>query len=172
MALDYTNLRSSLNKAGKYYILELTRELVRLDKRVTGELISSLAYSIVGSKDKLTLNITAAPYLGVVDKGRRKGAKPPPFKPILKWVQMRGIVFKDRKSGNPMSSNQTAYAIRYGISKNGIKPTNVLESTMKKFTNNLVIMNQITDGAKDIVNQLIQDNFADIRDNIKSTGSN
>lgn len=170
MASDNRLFKLALDKAGKYYIIELTRELISLDKKVTGNLIGSLDYSIIGSKDKLRLTITAAPYLGVIDKGRKRGATPPPFKPILKWVQMRGIIFTNKKTNKPMTQKQTAYAVKYGIRKNGIDATNVLDNTMKKFLNNKVIINQIKDGAKDMVTQLIQDTFKDIREKTPFTG--
>ena len=172
MASDNKLFKNSLQKAGKYYVLELTRGLIQADKRVTGNLIQSLNYSVVGNNNNLSLIITAAPYLGVVDKGRRKGAKPPPLSPILKWVQMRGIVFTNKKNGHILTQKQTANVIRYGVSKNGIKPTNILEKTMVKFMNNSVIINQIKDGAKDIINELIKDTFKDIRDKLNPTGTN
>jgi hypothetical protein len=43
-----------------------------------------------------------------VDSGRRKGAKPPPIKPIQEWIKKRGL-------------DLNAYAVAKSISKNGIK---------------------------------------------------
>jgi len=171
MASENTLFKKSLEKAGKYYILELTRGLIQADKRVTGNLISSLKSSVIGTKNNMRLTITAANYLGVVDRGRRPGATPPPIAPILRWVQARGIVFVNRKNGRPYTQRQTAYVIKYGIHKNGTPATNILENTMVKFLNNSVIINQIKDGAKDVINEMIREIFVDIRDNVKPKNS-
>jgi len=51
-----------------------------------------------------------------VDQGRRKGAKQPPVKEILKFMRKRGI-------GNKLS---TAYAIAHSIKVKGIKPKPII----------------------------------------------
>lgn len=69
-----------------------------------------------------------APYAGVVEYGRRKGAKQPPREPIARWAQ--------RKFGMPYSeAKQVAFAISRAIKRNGIKGRYVLTSagTTKKF---------------------------------------
>jgi hypothetical protein len=43
-----------------------------------------------------------------VDKGRRKGAKMPPIKPIEQWIKKRGL-------------DLNAFAVAKNISKNGIR---------------------------------------------------
>lgn len=166
MELDNRLLRNSLSKAGKYYVIELQRALITYKKVASGNLKNSIDYSVISTKDGGRLIITAASYLNVIDKGRRKGAAPPPFKSILKWVQIKNINFQ--KNGKKYTKEQTAYCIKYGISKNGIKPTHILDYTMNKFLNNSVIMNQIKDGVKDVMKQMIQDSLENIR-TIKNT---
>jgi hypothetical protein len=79
-------------------------------------------------------------YFGVIDKGRRKGATPPPIEPILAWINKRGIGIRDKKGqfikGSVQNSAKRklslAYAISNGISKNRIRPTNIVKLADKE----------------------------------------
>jgi len=105
-------LRDLLNKYGESVIKEAVNRLKNAGHSNTGTLARSLDYEIEESKRELTLVFYGADYLEYVDKGRRPGSKPPPIKPIKKWVKQKGIEPK------------AAYAITKKIGKYGIKPTN------------------------------------------------
>jgi len=105
-------LRDLLNKYGESVIKEAVNRLKNAGHSNTGTLARSLDYEIEESKRELTLVFYGADYLEYVDKGRRPGSKPPPIKPIKKWVKQKGIEPK------------AAYAIAKKIGKYGIKPTN------------------------------------------------
>lgn len=105
-------LRDLLDKYGESVIKEAVTRLKNSGHSNTGNLARSLGYEIEESKRELTLVFFGADYLEYVDKGRKPGSKPPPIKPIKKWVKQKGIEPK------------AAYAIAKKIGKYGIKPTN------------------------------------------------
>jgi len=142
-------VKQALEKFGQDYIIELTQRLLRDDKKASGALINSLDYEllqvtteIIDQSAKWVINsytgltIKALPYLINVDQGRRKGAKMPPTSAIIPWIKHRKIKFRDTK-GRFITNKQTAFIIARGISKNGIRPTNVLEETKSDMLNKI-----------------------------------
>jgi hypothetical protein len=124
------NLRKALNELGVDFIKELTNQLLAADKKATGQLINSLDYKVVDLLDNLLLTISAEPYLKWIDEGRKPG-KMPPSQVFFKWIDARGIVFKN-KSGKIIKKESTAFLIARSIGKKGIKPTNVIRKTIDK----------------------------------------
>lgn len=108
-------------------------------KYASGKLYNSVFVNGVKFNDDLTemtFNFEATPevidYLEVIDKGRRPGATPPPIKKILAWMAIRGIAIRDDKGRFKKETNKRlslGYAIARGISKNGIRPTNIIKIT-------------------------------------------
>jgi hypothetical protein len=70
-----------------------------------------------------------APYAGVIEYGRRKGARQPPSEPIARWVQ--------RKLGKSREESQSiAFLIARKIARDGIPAQHILrdaESTIRRF---------------------------------------
>lgn len=124
------NLKKGLDKFGKAYIEELTKELLSADKKNTGNLIDSLEYEVVNVVNDLVLYIYADDYLNVVDEGRRPGAKMPPSNALLPWVLSKNI-----KIGNS-TPEQTAFVVARSIGIKGIKPTGI----KKKALDNVIRM--------------------------------
>ena len=60
-------------------------------KVATGNLINSITYKYSYTNGQYKIQITGAPYLINIDRGRRAGAKPPPVKPLLAWIKIRRI---------------------------------------------------------------------------------
>lgn len=60
----------------------------------------------------LVFDILLNDYLTYIENGRRKGAKLPPVKPIVQWAASHGIP----------TDNNTIWAIRMAISRDGIAP--------------------------------------------------
>lgn len=121
------------NSIGQDLVKELTRQLIALDKRVTGKLIKSLDYKLFVVESQrlvreLKIELTAAQYLEVVDGGRRKGAKMPPPKALDKWIVLRGLA--PRYKGKFISRKSLQFLIARGISKNGIPATNVIQKSI------------------------------------------
>lgn len=124
-------LKDALEELGKEYIKELALQLLKLDKKSSGELIRSLDSRVVETVNGLMLEIIAADYLKYVDKGRKPGGKMPPLYILMKWVRQKPI---------PLKKGQTkqgvAFTIGKSISKNGIKPTNVINKTTQNILYN------------------------------------
>lgn len=121
---DNKNLSKALEKIGKESVSYLAQLLQQNGKNATGELINSLDYNVVKDIEGLILIIESSDYFKYVDKGRKKGATPPPLKAILPWVKVKHIQFRNKDNGRFMTYKQTAYMVQQGISKNGIKALN------------------------------------------------
>lgn len=141
------NLKAALNELGVDFIKELTKQLLSADKKATGQLINSLDYKVVEVFDELLLNILADDYLKFVDEGRKPG-KMPPSKVFFRWIDARGIKFKNKK-GKFISKESTAFLIARSIGRNGIKPTNVIRKTIDSvYSNKIQLLEKAA--AKDI----------------------
>lgn len=134
---EYKNLLKELRKIGVEsvgFLIKVLMEDGKYPKYSTGNLIKSINYDVIKNADDLLLKIMAADYFKYVDEGRRKGAKPPPIKPILSWVRQKGIKFEDN-NGKILSSKQTAFIVARGISKNSIKPLNAKKKLFDNIMN-------------------------------------
>lgn len=123
-----------LNKIGDMYIAELTKNLLSLNKKASGNLINSLDYDVIKVVDGFLLELKAASYLRYVDSGRKPGKMPPPDD-ILKWVKVRNLKFRSPK-GRFITQKATAFVIAKSIGKKGIKPTHVLQTTIDNIMKN------------------------------------
>lgn len=123
-------LKDALEELGEEYVKELTRQLLRLDKKASGELIDSLDYKVRETVNGLLLEIIAADYLKYVDKGRKPG-KMPPLYLLMKWVRVKPISLKKGQT-----KQGVAFAIGKSIAKKGIKPTNVINKTTESILYN------------------------------------
>lgn len=145
--LELRNLKGQLEALGREYVAELTRQLIREDKVVTGNLINSLDYEVLQATNGLVLRILSDDYLTFVDEGRRPG-KRPPQKAIQKWVENRGIKIKGQTPA------QTGFIIARSIGKKGIKPTNVIKKTQEALFKNIQTL--ISKGIELDINEYIK----------------
>lgn len=116
--LELRNLKAQMESLGRDTVEYIKQILLENDKLASGNLISSLNYNVITQIDTVLLDIIALDYFKYVDEGRKPG-KMPPIKPILKWVEMKGI------SIGKYSDKQTAFIIARSIGKKGIKPLNI-----------------------------------------------
>lgn len=133
---DFNNLKKAVEKLGDAFVMELIEQLLKADKAATGSLIKSLDYEVIEVMNNLMLRLVGEPYLINVDKGRRPGLKPPPSGPIKKWIDIKGIKGRDKKSGKFITNKALSFIIARGIGKNGIKPTNVIQKAKDKIIKN------------------------------------
>lgn len=136
--LQFKELKKAVNGLGKDFVGELAKQIIAADKVASGKLLGSLNYQVIEVLGNLMIRLNSEPYLINVDQGRRAGAKPPPISPIMKWIDLRKIKGRDKKTGRFITKQQTAFIIARGISKNGIKPTYVI-----KKAKDIVIKNKI-----------------------------
>lgn len=104
---------------GDNIVKQLTEELIKAGKD-KGALIKSLKVELQPTAKSIKIIIDSEDYLEYVDKGRKPG-KYPNFTSLKKWIKLKGIPKK------------ALFPIAKSIYKHGIKPTNVIDKTFKKF---------------------------------------
>ena len=118
MAEESLISQQKLKEFGADYIKILALLLLQSGKNASGSLIRSLNYKIVGEAEQINIEILSNNYLQWVDKGRRRGTYPP-IKPLINWTTIKGL---------PIGA---AYGTQKNIFKFGIKPTNVIQRTIR-----------------------------------------
>lgn len=124
-------LREAMDKYGKALVIEIVQQLANADKNATGKLARSIGYELFETLDSIAVGIVAEPYFEVVDGGRRKGAKQPPSGAILKWMKVRNIKGRNKKTGKFITQKSAAFLIARSIGKNGIKPAFIIKKSLK-----------------------------------------
>jgi len=115
------NTQLALEKFGKYLVTESRKNLTRKNKNNTRKLYDSLRYEVDVTANAVNFDFIMEEYGEWVDKGRKKGTMPPQ-KEIFKWVQKKGIQFRDNR-GKFKTYESTAWAIAKSIKKRGIPAT-------------------------------------------------
>lgn len=95
----------------------------------SGKLQNSLKYFVAKSKFKTVLDFTTTDdvdsYAGVIEFGRRKGARQPPVSAILDWMKEKNIRLQKKGGGfikeTPALRRSVAFLIARSIGKNGIE---------------------------------------------------
>ena len=138
------NIEAVLNKFGKYVVQQARSNLSKKNKNVSKELYNSISYDINVSQDggSFSLVFKMADYGEFQDKGVRgksssakapespyrfgsgKGGKGGLRESIPKWVRAKRFQFRDKKTGQFMSYDSTAFLIVRSIYQTGIPTTN------------------------------------------------
>lgn len=127
------NTKEYLNAFAKYVIQQSRSNLSKQNKNVDKKLYNSLDKEIEVGANSFRLAFLMEDYGTFQDKGvsgtERKyntpfsyKSKRPPLKPITDWVKKRRFQFR-KENGKFMSYQSTAFLVRNGIFKNGIKPS-------------------------------------------------
>lgn len=131
--LDRKNTKEYLNAFAKYVIQQSRSNLSKQNKNVDKKLYNSLDKEIEVGANSFRLAFLMEDYGTFQDKGvsgtQKKyntpfsyKSKKPPLKPITEWVKKRRFQFR-KENGKFMSYQSTAFLVRNGIFKNGIKPS-------------------------------------------------
>jgi len=134
MRLDNKNTKEYLNAFAKYVIQQSRSNLTKKNKNVDKKLYNSLDNEIEVGANSFRMAFLMEDYGTYQDKGvsgtKRKyntpfsyKSKKPPLKPITEWVTKRRFQFRNKETGKFMSYKSTAFLVRNGIFKNGIKPS-------------------------------------------------
>lgn len=128
------NLKEIFDEIGEDLVNEIKLNLIKANKSATGNLVKSIDYRLIVVEAQqlvrdLKIEILGADYLQWVDQGRRPGKMPPPSK-LDKWLVARRIAPRN-KQGRFISRKSLAFVIARSIGKKGIKPTNVLDKSIK-----------------------------------------
>ena len=134
MQLNNKNTKEYLNAFAKYVIQQSRSNLSKQNKNVDKKLYNSLDNEIEVGANSFRLAFLMEDYGTFQDKGvsgtKKKyntpfsyKSKKPPLKPITEWVTKRRFQFRNKETGKFMSYKSTAFLVRNGIFKNGIKPS-------------------------------------------------
>lgn len=136
---SWTVLKKIAQEYGAKLISALSNEIKSAKKVATGDLLKSLKYKVVPTGSNFTALIFANDYIKILDQGRRPGAKPPPMKVILKWIDVRKIKPRDKKSGRFIKNTKEAregmaFAIANKIGRDGFdkQPHHVIQKALTK----------------------------------------
>jgi len=137
---------------GRDYIKVIAKLLMKAGKDASGKLIRSLSDNVQDDASKVQLIIESEDYFKYVDEGRKPGSFPP-ISDIEKWTKLKGI---------PQAA---AFPIAKSIYKFGIKPTNIIEKSIKQFEPQLIqdIEEDVTYNVEEDVFNNIEKNFKDIK---------
>ena len=150
--LDNKNTKKYLNDFAKYVIQQSRSNLSKGGKNVNKALYNSLDSQIEVGANSFRMAFLMENYGEFQDKGvsgtQRKydtpfsyKSKRPPLKPITEWVKKKRFQFR-KENGKFMSYQSTAFLVRQGIFKNGIKPslffTKPFENAFKRLPDELV----------------------------------
>jgi len=135
---SWTVLKKIAQEYGAKLISALSNEIKSAKKVATGDLLKSLKYKVVPTGSNFTALIFANDYIKILDQGRRRGAKPPPMRVILKWMDVRKI--KVRSSNGRFAKNSKsaregmAFAIANKIGRDGFdkQPHHVIQKALTK----------------------------------------
>ena len=134
MQLNNKNTKEYLNAFAKYVIQQSRSNLSKQNKNVDKKLYDSLDKEIEVGANSFRMAFLMEDYGAYQDKGvsgtQKKyntpfsyKSKKPPLKPITQWVTKRRFQFRNKETGKFMSYQSTAFLVRNGIFKNGIKPS-------------------------------------------------
>lgn len=129
-----------LDKWGENIVYLMKQKLQAGNKVASGNLINSLSYRYRQAGNNYTLEITGAPYLINVDRGRRPG-KYVPIQPLINWIKVRRIPIKiipnvqgntqarktAQKNAREKAIRGMAFAISTKIKQRGIKAFPILQ---------------------------------------------
>ena len=135
---------SKLKEFGKDYVKVLAKNIKAAGKDSSGRLVKSIKYKLKKETEEIKIIIESAKYLDYVDRGRKPG-KYPPIKEIAKWARVKGI------------SPQAVFPIARSIFKFGIKPTNIIQKTIKDLESPTYVSKIEKEVAKNIENKLVKE---------------
>lgn len=135
---DLNTVAGIIQKYGQIIIDRMKDVLQRVGKEATGRLIASIRFEDVKVfGQSYSYNLLMEDYYKYIVDGRQPNGKLPPEEPILEWIRDKGIKpqrlsllnkikSKGKNKGKAYTAleiyKSTAFGIRKGIAKKGIKP--------------------------------------------------
>ena len=153
--------REALNEFANLYTKILKEQLEQnkpFAKRASGQLIQSIKTTIEEVDGNDTIVVNAEPYLKFVDKGvsgtiRKYNTPysyrqfPPRIDAISNWVRLKGL------------PQEAVFPIRNKIFRYGIKPTNVINKTIREIEYKSKFMSKFEGGIAEEVIEMAKKSF-------------
>lgn len=158
--MEQAETKKVLEELRKYVIQQSRSNLTRLSKNTSKKLYGSIEGDVQSYPNSIRLSFDMEEYGWYQDqgvKGKTSSQKAPksPFrfgsgtgtkggltKGINKWVKMRGIKFKDNKTGKMLTYKSTAFLITRSIYHKGLKPslffTKPFQAALKRLPNDFM----------------------------------
>ncbi len=153
-----------MTEFGKLWVKTLRQELNStkpFPKRATGKLYNSINYRVTEKGDDWTLTLLSEDYMKFVDKGVsgtiRKYNTPYSYKnnatksgfldSLKKWTRVKGI------------PEQAAYPIRNKIFRFGLKPTNVINKTIREIEYRSKWINKFEESITTEILNMVKEDF-------------
>lgn len=102
------------------------------NKVASGNLAQSIEVVTKKQNDVTVLEVLMAEYGQWVQSGRLPGKGYVPVGSLLKWLKMRGLKGRNKKTGRFIKDLSFAFAIQKNINKFGIRPANFIDISIEK----------------------------------------
>lgn len=117
-------IKVALGLIGDIVVKESVAELLRQDKRASGELIQSIRTVIEDIFNGVRMTERHIFYGDFVESGRKRGGKKVPIQALEQWI-------KTKNFGSGINRTSLAFAIQTNIHKFGIEPSKWLTNTVE-----------------------------------------
>lgn len=153
--------KQAMEEFGKLFVRTLREQLATnrpYPKRASGKLINSINYRVTQKEDDWTLTFFSEDYLKFVDKGvsgtQRKyntpysyRSKKPPIQVIQQWTRLKGI------------PEETAFPIQNKIFRFGLKPTNVINKSIREIEYRSKWINKFEESITEEIINIVKEGF-------------
>jgi hypothetical protein len=153
--------KQAMDEFGKLWVKTLREQLITTQpfpKRASGKLYNSIGFKLTQKEDDWTLTLLSEDYLKFVDKGvsgtQRKyntpysyRSKKPPISAIKQWTRIKGI------------PEEAAYPIQNKIFRFGLKPTNVINKSIREIEYRSKWINKFEDSITTSIIEIVKENF-------------
>ena len=114
--MNYELTKKAMLRLGKLLVSKYKERIMQDDTYATGKLHDSFKYNVYGDLI-LNLDVLAAKYASVIDKGRKAGRRPPGSRSIIEWMRAKNI--KPYSGTKASDYKKAAKSIADAISVNG-----------------------------------------------------
>ncbi|MFI3306640.1 MAG: hypothetical protein R3Y68_09045 [Rikenellaceae bacterium] len=142
-----------LQAINAYLVGMFQSELIRLDKKASGELHKSIAAATKPQYKTVFVDIEALHYAWYVNAGRKPGKKGVPISALVPWIGHRGIELNGR------SAESVAFLIQRSIKIKGIKAAPFIDNVIARVEKNKSLDNLIVKYYDEAIDEQIGDSF-------------
>ena len=153
--------KQAMDEFGKLWVKTLREQLITTQpfpKRATGDLYNSINYRVTQKDNNWTLTLLSDDYMKFVDKGvsgtQRKyntpysyKTKKPPISVIKQWTRVKGL------------PEEAAYPIQNKIFRFGLKPTNVINKSIREIEYKSKWINKFEDNITTEILNWVKESF-------------
>ena len=148
-----SEFKKALDKYAKYVIQQSRANLSKGRNNASKQLYKSLSYKVRGGK----VSFESQDYGKFIDEGVRGSdsyysasasspyrfrSKQPPSEPFLKWIRIKGIKGRDKKTGRFITNQSLSFLIARSIKNKGIRATmfftKPFEAGVEKYSDEMI----------------------------------